>query len=650
VTAAYVSSAAAGVAALTAAITLAEPSGSDGDLLIAFCGANNATAVWTPPATGPAWTSGDAESAIGSAVFWRFTGVGDGGGTSRTFTRSGTGGVAGLIIARYSGVNAVAVSEVTNGPANTTLTIEAVTASVNNSTLVGMLVSSTTTADTWVAPGTGTRRTTAGSQASGTALPYAVGDEIVASGDTGTRVWTKTQTVTSRGAHIVLSPTSSPATGTGSLSLSGSGGDGASDSGTGALSLSASAGAGATASSGSAVLALSASGAGTSTTAGAGSLSLSAIGTARRDVAPPPGIAYGYQLYARQPATHPEIFVGGWPMSSIAPWGELHTVTRLTGDWEISWTMIRDPRKQLQRHHALVPGALVEVKIGPEIVAVGALTEPDWESGDMVAGGASREAEGAISFNASGETTTKPNPAIDQAISRGVLNWTRKDDFGSAAIGATDTNADLKSVARLLDAWAEDDDNPNWRVDRRRVLHAVEDDENDADWLITPGAGEMGAADDERIDRMFVRYLVSGGGGTLATASYPAASPAGGIERGADITNRGELTSTVATRIAKGVWRRMQGRSGWTNGISVNRSQVTSKGGVAANLALIKAGDSMRLLGVPDPRGLGHQIDVVIGETDYDWEAGTIQLNPVGLAARTFEAVLEAVSPGAVAL
>jgi hypothetical protein len=202
-----------------------------------------------------------------------------------------------------------------------------------------------------------------------------------------------------------------------------------------------------------------------------------------------------------------------------------------------------------------------------------------------------------------------------------------------------------------LDARAEDVDNPiGWRVDRQRVLRAVEDSEDEVDWFIVPGAGEMGAADDERVDRMFVRYLVSGGSGTLATASYPASTPAGGIERGADITNRGELTATAAGKIAEGVWRKMNGHSGWTNGLTVTRSQVTTPGGIAANLALIKAGDTMRLLGVPDPRGLNHHIDVVIGDTEYDWSAGTIQLNPVGLAARTFEAVLEDTAPGATPL
>jgi hypothetical protein len=363
------------------------------------------------------------------------------------------------------------------------------------------------------------------------------------------------------------------------------------------------------------------------------------------------GIPYGYQLYARQPITRPEVRVGGWWMSGIVPWGDLKTSTRLVGDWQASWSIIRPPTKQTLRHPALHSGAAVEVMLGPVAVWVGALTEPDWDSGEVTALGAPREAEGALSLDGAGEVTTKPDTAVDQAIVRGALNWTRKDSFSASEIGAGAESSTQPSVARLLDAWAEDDDNPRgWRVGRDRALRVADDTETAPSWFITPGSGELGVADDERADRVFVRFSDSTDAGAFHTASWPAATPAGGVERGALITNRGEMTPTAAEKIAKGIWRKMQGRSGWTNGVNVTRSQVTTRGGIAANLGLIKAGDAMRLLGVPDPRGLAHSLDVVIGDTDYDWAAGTIQLNPVGLAARTFEAVLEEFAPGATAL
>ena len=363
-------------------------------------------------------------------------------------------------------------------------------------------------------------------------------------------------------------------------------------------------------------------------------------------------LAYGYQLYARRPVTRPEVRVGGYWMSGIAAWGDLKTATRTVGDWQASWSMIRDPRKKLQRHPALVYGAAVEVKLGPLTVWAGSLTEPDWDSGEIVALGSARQAETALCLTGAGQVTTKANTAINQAIARGAVDWTRGDYFTDTPVGEADDSGIQTSLARLLDAWAEDADNDatGWRVGPDRVLRIAQDTEDDPQWYVVPGAGELGAADDERVDRVFVRYSDSGAGGSLKTASYPAATPAGGIERGADITNRGAITATKAGKIAQGIWAKMAGRSGWANGISVSRSQVTTPGGVPANLGLIRAGHAMRLLGVPDPRGPAHNLDVVIGDTEYDWSTGTIQLNPVGLAARTFEAVLEERSPGAVAL
>jgi hypothetical protein len=362
------------------------------------------------------------------------------------------------------------------------------------------------------------------------------------------------------------------------------------------------------------------------------------------------GIPYGYQLYARRPITRPEVRIDGWWLSGIVPWGDLKTATRQTGDWQASWSIIRPPTKKTLRHPAFRSGAPVEVKIGPVVVWVGALTEPDWDAGEMTALGAPREAEGAAPLTAGGEVTSKPNTAVDQGIVRGALGWTRGDDFTNTEIVSSDGTAQFNSVARLLDAWAADDDNPTgWRVGRDRVLRIAADTETDPAWFITPGSGELGVADDERVDRVFLRFSDSTDSGNFHTASWPATTPVGGTEKLAAITNLGQITPTKAQNLAKGIWRKMQGRSGWTNGLNVNRSQVTTEGGIAADLGLIKAGDAMRLLGVPDPRGLAHNLDVVIGDTDYDWAAGTIQLNPVGLAARTFEAVLEDLAPGATA-
>lgn len=246
-----------------------------------------------------------------------------------------------------------------------------------------------------------------------------------------------------------------------------------------------------------------------------------------------------------------------------------------------------------------------------------------------------------MALNAAGETSTAPNTVIDQAIARGVVSWTRVGDFGTAAVGEVDAAGGLVTLQSVLDAWAEENDS-NWHVDPQRNLIVAPSSETEVDWLVIPGSGVLGSAAEERVDRIFVRYM-SSTTGRRATVSWPETTPVGGIEKPMDIIDRGPMTSTKASAIAQAEWKKLQGRSGWTNGLTLTRGQVTTRGGVEADLALVKAGDTMRLLGVPDPRGLSHNLDVVIGDTEYDWEEDSLQSNPVGLAARDTESVLEQV-------
>lgn len=341
----------------------------------------------------------------------------------------------------------------------------------------------------------------------------------------------------------------------------------------------------------------------------------------------------------RRGVTRPEVRVGGfWLSGLVSHWGGLKHSTRTNGDWQASWSVAL---RHGQRHPALVRGARVEIYLGSICVWAGVLSEPDWESGEMVALGSSREGEQAPALTSGGKSTTKPNTGIDQGIARGVLTWTRIGDFGSTAVGNDDDEGGIYSIRSLLDAWA-DENLSGWHVGPDRRLVVKVPTETDPAWFVVPGSGELGSADDDRVDRIFVRYQ-SSTNGRLATTSYPAASVVGGIEQTLDLTDRGRMTSTKATNIAQREWSKLQGRNGWTNGLTLTVGQVTTRGGIPADLALIRAGDAMRLLGVRDDRGLAHNTDVIIGETEYDWDEGSIQLNPVGMAARGETSVLEQV-------
>lgn len=337
--------------------------------------------------------------------------------------------------------------------------------------------------------------------------------------------------------------------------------------------------------------------------------------------------------------------VGGVPVETVADFGDVEVVHGRHGPLEASWSMAL---RRGQRPWFLKRNARVEVYWGTRIVFSGILAEPDWDGQRFTAIGTARLAEGAQCLTSARAVTSKPNTAIDAAITRGVLPWVRDSDFGNTDIAGAEGAAgvddpDIDSIEALLNLWAIEN-NSQWRVnpgvDKDRLIIAPED-EKVADWLILPGAATLGVADDQVTDAVFLRYDDSASG-QLRTASYPSSTPAGGVERKASIVHHGAMTSTRATTIATGMWRKLsEGRTGWTNGIEAFPGQVITPGGLDANLALIRGGDTVQLLDAPDPRGVGRTLNVVLDEVRWTPEQQTAQLNPVGLVPATWEHVLE---------
>lgn len=345
----------------------------------------------------------------------------------------------------------------------------------------------------------------------------------------------------------------------------------------------------------------------------------------------------------RRTVTRPEVRVGGFWLSSIVPqgWGGLGHGTRLNGGWQASWTIPPSPLTRQWRHPALVYGALVEIYLGPACIWSGTLDEPNWDTGTFLALGSCRDAETAQAIDADGNASRVPNTVIDAAIARGVLSWTRAGDFGDTPVGDDDASG-LTTVQALLDAWAEAN-GAQWKVDARRrlvIAPSITAAEADPIWYIAPGADVLGSSAVDRVDAVFVRYIDSTSG-LRQTVRYPATTPTGGIEKGYPIIDRGAMPAAEAVAVAQAIWGKLAGRSGWTNGATLSRGMVTTRGGITPDLALIEAGQGIRLLGQHDPRGIALNLDVVIGETDYDWTDDECQANPVGMAATDENALLE---------
>lgn len=211
-----------------------------GDLLVVTDLSNNGSATYVyTSGGGGGWTHapGSPESTVGSATFEKIADAADVAATSFTFTRqTNTAGAAGIAMVRIPGGASVADVNHTSGT-GTSLTLAQVTAANANTLLVHVVLKVTTTAGAFNAP-PGSASLRASGTASGTALVYAIADETVGSGATGTRAWTYTGSSASRGVLIAVNPGSVAGSGAAALpSATASGAGSVIDSGSGAASL-----------------------------------------------------------------------------------------------------------------------------------------------------------------------------------------------------------------------------------------------------------------------------------------------------------------------------------------------------------------------------------------------------------------------------
>lgn len=173
---------------------------ANGDLLLAFCWANNSTSTWSAPGFASAVAAGD------SAILWR---VADGSEAATiTFTRTGTTGVAGVRMVRITGAHATApidVAGISSSAAVATLALGTLTTTGSNELLVQFASRGTTTAGvTATPPASATERFD--SYTSGTGMPSAGGDEVVNAGATGSKTWTFTSAGPNRGGMVAIKP------------------------------------------------------------------------------------------------------------------------------------------------------------------------------------------------------------------------------------------------------------------------------------------------------------------------------------------------------------------------------------------------------------------------------------------------------------
>ena len=361
-----------------------------------------------------------------------------------------------------------------------------------------------------------------------------------------------------------------------------------------------------------------------------------------------------------------EVHLDGVDIKTIGPTGTFSDLAWTTrygdgpcGVFEASWSMSLPADFD---HPLLRRGTLVEImdggwRIGSPLI----LAEPARGTGygnpwSLTATGLGSEATGGNSFYAidgAGNISVTPSVAIDRAIADG-LPWGGRD----ASIPTTPFGIvpdDFQTVGALLDT-VSTSLSQRWGVGQDNLVRFLTDPTTPT-YHVVPGVASLGVADDNYATRVLFRYINSTTH-LAATAVAPASASPTELRYGrreyatTAPEEMGELSGAQGQAYANGVLANSKGRLGWTNGLTgLTSNDILTSGGVPADLSVLSeqvgSGVMVRLHGLFDDlvETTGATwLDLIIGEAKYPDGSQTIDLNPLGLAARDLASVVEAVT------
>lgn len=334
----------------------------------------------------------------------------------------------------------------------------------------------------------------------------------------------------------------------------------------------------------------------------------------------------------------PQVKVGNTWLSGLSPWGDLEIDHRLQGgSWEMTWGMTTK-----RRHRDLVPGAPVSAWLGPRPIWTGFLREPDWPSGEFFADGLCRQAEQVPCLTAAGVTTSTPNTAIDNGVTRGWLDWVRAFSISASELVAGDTTDNLNTLDDLLSAYSEDQGR-YWWVDPRAVvhnpLHRKGTTPSAGFWDVVIEGDRIGTSQEKLAGTVVARYLDSAAGGARKTVVVGSELP---VEK-VDLTNRGNITTAKATTTAQTILDNAAAQVGLLGAFELTRNQIIGR----PNLAMVTAGHRFRLRGQHDPSGISASPVCTADQSRWTVAEGKVLITPVGAPQRDLESIIE--SAGAAA-
>lgn len=322
--------------------------------------------------------------------------------------------------------------------------------------------------------------------------------------------------------------------------------------------------------------------------------------------------------------------VDGYAATEIAPHSPLTWETWADGGCgSASWTFDLTPRSQ---HQALRPGVLVEIMCGFVRLWVGLMADPDRTSWECHAFGLASSAKNFLALGGNGLPTREIGSAAAQAIARG---W-RGNNSRNVSSTVSGTSAEPITLAELLDqhalatGW-------RWGVDPDGALY-LRADPTLPDWLAAPDTTAFGRTEEGTATILYARYVDS-----TTLVNETAIRGSNGVEAIVDLTSRGKMSLTDAHAILDAALKRDYAQVHWTNGVTLNSSQIQTAGGTDAYLPTVRAGQMMRAHGLNYAAQVqAPWVDVVIGKTRYTEGEDSIYVEPVNTAPRNFADIIAA--------
>lgn len=335
----------------------------------------------------------------------------------------------------------------------------------------------------------------------------------------------------------------------------------------------------------------------------------------------------------------PHILIAGRPVHALGRVGELviaheFPTDSVGGPASLTFGLLLD---KADRPGWLAKGARCDALLGYCPNWAGRVTEVDWDEGTVTAEGVAREGDKPAPLDGSGVLTLIPDTAVDAAISRSAVSWSRPASLSTTAV-ASDTSGTYESVNALLGAWAQQTATADERlfVDSRRRLLAG-NDPTAPTYTLLPGSGELNWASESQATRVLGRWKDAAG--TMSTAS----AGTGSDELLVDLTPRGAMTATQAANVCASILLALSS-GGWDGSITVSGDQFAASGVHPAKAAEdCGRGAMFRLLGQRDPRPgrvpVGY-LDFIAERGEYRSTDDTVTITPRGMVARDLTTIL----------